>query len=36
MLSNVENNQRKTVHQIAHEARITFRDIVAILKKRQQ
>jgi DNA-directed RNA polymerase specialized sigma subunit len=29
-------NQRKNVRQIAQEARISFRDIAAILKKRQQ
>jgi hypothetical protein len=28
-------NQRKNVRQIAHEARISFRDIAAILKKKE-
>jgi hypothetical protein len=45
MLSNVEweklvidlyYNQRKNVRQIAQEARISFRDIAAILKKKQE
>jgi DNA-directed RNA polymerase specialized sigma subunit len=45
MLSNIEKeklvidlyyNQRKNVRQIAQEARISFRDIAAILKKRKQ
>ena len=45
MLSNVEKeklvidlyyNQRKNVRQIAQEARMSFRDIAAILKNRQQ
>ena len=44
MLSNVEReklvidlyyNQRKNVRQIAQEARISFRDIAAILKKKE-
>jgi hypothetical protein len=44
MLSNVEKeklvldlyyNQRKNVRQIAQEARISFRDIAAILKKKE-
>jgi hypothetical protein len=44
MLINVEKeklvidlyyNQRKNVRQIAHEARISFRDIAAILKKKE-
>jgi carbamate kinase len=44
MLSNVEReklvidlyyNQRKNVRQIAQEARISFRDIAAILKKQE-
>jgi hypothetical protein len=44
MLGNVEKeklvidlyyNQRKNVRQIAHEARISFRDIAAILKKKE-
>ena len=45
MLNNVEKeklvihlyyNQRKNVRQIAQEARISFRDIAAILKKKEQ
>src|SRR6478736_8747979 len=45
MLSNVEKeklvidlyyNQRKNVRQIAQEARISFRDIAAILKKKEE
>ena len=45
MLNNVEKeklvidlyyNQRKNVRQIAQEARISFRDIAAILKKKKQ
>jgi hypothetical protein len=44
MLSNIEKeklvidlyyNQRKNVRQIAQEARISFRDIAAILKKKE-
>jgi hypothetical protein len=44
MLSNVEKeklvidlyyNQRKNVRQIAHEARMSFRDIAAIIKKKE-
>ena len=44
MLNNVEKeklvidlyyNQRKNVRQIAQEARISFRDIAAILKKKE-
>ena len=44
MLNNVEKeklvidlyyNQRKNVRQIAQEARMSFRDIAAILKKRE-
>ena len=44
MLSNVEKekividlyyNQRKNVRQIAQEARISFRDIAAVLKKKE-
>ena len=44
MLSNVEKeklvidlyyNQRKNVRQIAQEARISFRDIATILKKKE-
>ena len=44
MLSNVEKeklvidlyyNQRKNVRQIAQEARMSFRDIAAILKKKE-
>jgi hypothetical protein len=44
MLSNVEKeklvidlyyNERKNVRQIVHEARISFRDIAAILKKKE-
>jgi hypothetical protein len=44
MLSNVEKeklvidlyyNQRKNVRQIAQEARISFRDIAAIIKKKE-
>ena len=44
MLSNIEKeklvidlyyNQRKNVRQIAQEARISFRDITAILKKKE-
>jgi hypothetical protein len=45
MISNVEKeklvidlyyNQRKNVRQIAQEARISFRDIAAILKKKEE
>jgi len=45
MLSNVEKeklvidlyyNQRKNVRQIAQEARISFRDIAAVLKKKEE
>jgi hypothetical protein len=45
MLTNVEKeklvidlyyNQRKNVRQIAQEARISFRDIAAILKKKEE
>ena len=45
MLSNIEKeklvidlyyNQRKNVRQIAQEARISFRDIAAILKKKEE
>src|SRR6185437_8530980 len=45
MLNNVEKeklvidlyyNQRKNVRQIAQEARISFRDIAAILKKKEE